>query len=372
MKITILQENLRQAIQDIQKSVPARPALPILACTLIKTEDDNTVSFLATDLNIGIRSTVPATVIEAGSVAVPAKVFSDYINTLSAGEIELSFKDDTLTLKSGGSKATIQCLNAADYPTFPEKEGTEYVFTAEDFHAAVQHTTFSSSADDARPILTAVLFLFGESLEVVATDGFRLSTTTLQHAALATSQLLLPARALNEVMRISTRKQSETVAFTVSEKLKQVFFSFDGIEILVRLMEGEFPPYQKIIPAEFATQVVFDGNEFNQKLKTAMIFARDASGIIRFQITPDSLKIISSSSAVGTQESSMPLKLLAGGEGDVEIAFNAKYLADFLSVFKPEEIWFGMNESLKPALFRPAGLESFRYIVMPFRVNQGQ
>jgi DNA polymerase-3 subunit beta len=178
----------------------------------------------------------------------------------------------------------------------------------------------------------------------------------------------MPAKALHEVIRIMGRKQATEAVFTVSQTLKQIFFSFDGIDILVRLMEGDYPPYQKIIPPAFATQVIFSGSEFGQKLKTAMIFARESSGTIRLEIGEKEMKIKSASSVLGTQESSMPIQLVQGSP--VEIAFNSKYLSEFLQVLKPEEVWLGVNESLKPALFRPVDLPDYRYIVMPFRVTQ--
>jgi DNA polymerase III subunit beta len=376
MKITVLQENLQQAIVDTQKSISSRPSLPILSCLLIQTEGKDTLVFSATDLSIGVRSRITAKVETEGKVAVPAKVFADYIATLDPGEVSLSLDQQTLTVKGTGSKATIQCFPAEDYPVFPEKEGQQFQFPAETFSSIVQKTTFAASMDEARPILTAVLFSFGEQLEVVGTDGFRLATiqlpqnnTTSDSDEKPTSQqLLMPAKALNEVIRIMSRKQAAQAVFTVSQKLKQIFFSFDGIDLLVRLMEGEYPPYQKIIPPDFSTQVVFSGNEFGQKLKTAMIFARESSGTIRLEITDQEMKIKSASSVLGTQESSLPIKLIQGSP--IEIAFNAKYLSEFLQVLKPEEVWLGLNESLKPALFRPTDLPQYRYIVMPFRVTQ--
>ncbi len=369
MKLTILQEVLQQAIVDVQRGISSRPSLPILSCILLTAQKENTLSLAATDLNIGIQSTIAAEIEEAGVVAVPAKVFSDFIATLDAGSLSLELKENTLYVKNAFSKASFPCFPAADYPSFPTKEGQEISLPAEIFQQAVQSTAFASSVDDARPILTALLFSFGEELEVVGTDGFRLSTFSVPLSVTSLNKnILLPAKALNEVVRISTRKQVQTVGFTVSDKLRQAFFSFEGIEVLVRLIEGEFPPYQKIIPAEFSTQIVFSGSEFAQKLKTAVIFARESSGIVRLKLSGTELMISSSSSSLGSQETTLPVKLLTGG--DMEIAFNAKYLVDFLQVFKPEEIWFGTNESLKPALFRPTGMEHYRYIIMPFRVNQ--
>jgi DNA polymerase III subunit beta len=374
MKLTVLQENLQQAILDTQKSISSRPSLPILSCLLLQTEGKGTVVFSATDLNIGVRSRINAQIETEGKVAVPAKVFADYIATLDPGEVSLSLDQHTLTIKGKGSKATIQCFPAEDYPVFPEKEGQQLQFPAEVFTTIVQKTAFAASVDEARPILTAILFSFGDQLEVVGTDGFRLATIQLPKAAQESSaeeplqKLLMPAKALHEVIRIMGRKQATEAVFTVSQTLKQIFFSFDGIDILVRLMEGDYPPYQKIIPPAFATQVIFSGSEFGQKLKTAMIFARESSGTIRLEIGEKEMKIKSASSVLGTQESSMPIQLVQGSP--VEIAFNSKYLSEFLQVLKPEEVWLGVNESLKPALFRPVDLPDYRYIVMPFRVTQ--
>lgn len=367
MKIHVLQESLVQVIQDIQKAIPSRASLPILSCVLIEAKEDGNISFLATDLNLGVRSQTQGKVSEPGKIAVPAKVFIDFITSLDAGQIELSGNQQTLSIKSSSSQAKIQCFLADDFPIFPTKEGNELSLPASLFIPSVQLTAFAASLDEARPTLTAVLFTFGEETQIVATDGFRLTTLTMKQS-LEMEPLLIPAKALQEVVRIALRKKTENVVFTVSEKLRQVFFSFEGVDVLVRVMDGAFPPYQKIIPSEFQTQVLIDGQEFGQKLKTAVIFAREASGIIRLALEGEELKIISASSTLGSQESSMPVQVLGGG--NQEIAFNAKYLTEFLSVLKPEKIWFGMNESLKPALFRPEGMDNYRYIVMPFRVNQ--
>jgi DNA polymerase-3 subunit beta len=366
MNISLKQETLLQVIQDIQKAIPSRPSLPILSCILIETNEKGAF-FLATDLNLGIRSHTPCVVKEAGKVAVPAKVFTEFVSSLGSGDVEITVKDQELTIKSAHSNAKIQCLAADDFPAFPEKEGEEVVLPTALFSPAVQLTAFASSSDETRPVLTSVLFSFGEEMEIAATDGFRLATLSLPHSS-KQGQLLVPAKALQEVLKIVTRKKTENVSFTVSEKLKQVFFTFEEVDILVRLMEGAFPPYQKIIPPDFQTQITFDGQEFGQLLKTAMIFARESSGIIRLKIEGEELKIVSSSSSLGSQESTLQAQVIQGG--NQEIAFNAKYMVDFLSVLKPEKIWMGMNESLKPALFRPEGMENYRYIVMPFKVNQ--
>ena len=369
MNITILHENIQRVIQDLQKSIPSRPSLPILSCLLIQADESGSIHFSATDLNVGITAHFSGEVIEPGKVAVPAKVFIDFINSLEAGKLTLEVKDQTMKVISEGATAEIQCLSAEDYPTFPSKEGFELELPLETFTTAIQNTAFAASVDEARPIYTTVLLRAEEKqdLEVIATDGFRLATLNIPYSA-QPFNLLIPAKGVQEVVRVALRKKEEKILFTVSEKLKQAFFSFGEVEILVRVMDGDYPPYQKIIPGSFSTQVTFDGGEFGQKLKTAIIFARESAGIVRLKIEQDVLKIISASSTIGHQESTVKIQLLSGG--DQEIAFNVKYLSEFLQILKPEQVWFGMNEPLKPALFRPAGMENYRYIVMPFRLNQ--
>lgn len=369
MKLTVLQENLHHALQDIQKFIPSRPSLPILGSVLLTANSDGQLMLSATDLNIGIQAMAPATVTEPGQCAIPAKAFAEFISSLSAGTLDLTVVDQTVSVNGSGSKATFQSFPASDYPAFPAAEGQPVKIPTDVFLAAVQGVSFAASLDEARPVLTAVLLKMGEQFELVATDGFRLAVSVLPFSS-PPLQLLIPSKGLQEVVRIVSRKKNESVDFIVSEKLKQIFFSVDGVQILVRLMEGDFPPYQKILPEKLATQIEFSAEDFIQKLKTAVIFARDSSGIIRFQIDTENqqLKLVSASSAVGAQESIIPIQVLAGESQ--EIAFNIKYLTDFLAITKPERLWFGMNESLKAALFRPADKPDYKYVVMPFRVNQ--
>src|SRR5258708_5703675 len=316
MQFTILQENLQQVILDVQKSITARPPLPILSCILMKT-DDNKISFSATDLQIGIRSQAEAEIEKPGVCAVPAKVFIDYINTLSPGKLTISLDGQTLTVKAKGDKATFQCFAPGDYPPFPEKEGDGVELSLKFFEPAVQNTSFAASMDEARPVLTTLLFNLGEKTEVVGTDGFRLARYVSNFHLSPPRPLLLPAKAVNEVLRIAQRKKVKSVFFRLSEKLKQVFFSFADVEMLVRVIDGDFPPYQKIMPVDFQTEVSFDGDEFAQKIKTAMIFARESSGIIRLRVEKEELKIISSSSTLGTQEGVLPLTLIKGGDQEI-------------------------------------------------------
>jgi DNA polymerase III subunit beta len=367
MKVSVLQENLHQSLNDLQRCISSRPQLPVLGCVLLVAENDK-IELFATDLQFGMMTSLPGTIEKPGKVAIPAKIFTDFIATLSAGNVELDLSGAQLQIASGDATAKMQTLSADDFPLFPTREGEDVSFPLDVLAPAVQATAFAASLDETRPILTTLCFQFGEELELVGTDGFRLSRILLPYSA-DPRQLLIPAKAVNEALKIAVRKKVKDITITISDKLKQVFFSFDGYSISMRLLEGQFPPYQKIMPSEFSTQVVFEADEFQQKLKTASIFARDSAGIIRFHLTPEGLVLRSSSSSYGQQESLVHVKYLTPVSENQEIAFNSRYVQEFLTVIKPKTIWFGMNEQLKPAVFRPEGMNALTYVVMPFRVQ---
>jgi DNA polymerase-3 subunit beta len=373
MKITILQENLNQALNHLQKAIPSKPQLPVLSAIFIRVAD-NACQLSATDLYFGVRCEVQGGVSEEGVLAVPGKEFKEIINSLSPGPIELEYSKNTLKIKSNQANAKIQCLNSEDYPDFPQKGGINYEINAKQIDDITQQVLFSASTDQARPVLTAVLFSFNQSeSRVVATDGFRLAILNIGSLSKTEtdSSFLIPAKALIEVARIQKQVKEDNVSFSISHELKQAVFLIAGVEIFIRLIEGDYPPYQKIIPSAFTTTVLFDRNELIENIKRAMIFAREASNIIRLSFNTSSdqqCQILAIAPAIGEFKGSLTQVKIEGKGG--EIAFNAKYVLDFLQSVDVDNIWFGMSESLKPALFRPEGWNEYQYIVMPFKVTE--
>lgn len=366
MKISIKQSNLKQALNDVKRVVPSNPQLPILQAVLLQAVNGE-ITLSATDLFTGIKTTVLGSVDESGSAAIPAKTFSDVVSNLQAGTVRLETQDTQLTIQDDQSKTVLQIFTPEDYPQFPTKQGESIQLTKETFEKIVNYVSLATAKDDSRPILTSVLFNMGDGLEVVATDGFRLATLSLNEIT-PLQRLLIPAKSLSEISRLYSKDEMSSVTLTVSTELKQVFCSFGEIEMIIRMMEGEFPPYQKIIPASFITEVVLDGSQLNQALKAALVFARESSNIVRLYFENDILKVVSSSPSLGNHESTIHLSQSI--DRTTMIAFNAQYLLDFLNATKSDKIWLGMNESLQPALFRPEGMLEYRYIAMPFKVNE--
>lgn len=369
MKLKVLQENLNKSLNNLQKAIPSRPQLPILSSIFIEAKKDGcTVS--ATDLYFGVKSNVQTDVEIEGVVVVPGKQFKEIISSLSPGVLTLEFSEGSLKILSEKTKTSLSCQSSDEYPPFPKVEGEEYEISAEHLEKIEKYISFSASTDLARPVLTAVLFKFSQrGFEVISTDGFRLSVLLLDGSKKYKEErsFLIPAKSLSEVYRIMAKLESTVVKFKISQKLKQIFFSINGVLVFVRLIDGNYPPYEKIIPSEFNTEIVFDSEELMDNLKRAMIFSRESSNIVRFIIGEKNVEIKSSSPNFGNYKGTLNNVQIKGPSG--EIAFNIKYLIDYLSAIKSSEQWFGMNESLKPAMFKPEANSTYSYIIMPFKVN---
>ncbi|MBU0974364.1 DNA polymerase III subunit beta [Patescibacteria group bacterium] len=369
MKLKVLQENLNKSLSNLQKAIPSRPQLPILSSILIEANKDGcTIS--ATDLYFGVKSNVQTDIETEGVAVVPGKQFKEIISSLNPGVLTLEFSAGSLKILSDKTKTSLPCQSSDEYPPFPQVEGEEYGISADHLEKIEKYISFSASTDQARPVLTAVLFKFSErGFEVISTDGFRLSVLLLNGSKKYKKErsFLIPAKSLSEVYRIMSKLESTEVKFKISQELKQIFFSINGVLVFVRLIDGNYPPYEKIIPSEFSTEVVFDSEELMDNLKRAMIFARESSNIVKLIIGEKNVEIRSSSPSFGNYKGTLNNIQVKGLPG--EIAFNIKYLLDYLSATKASEHWFGMNESLKPALFKPEAKNSYSYIIMPFKVN---
>lgn len=374
MKIIVLQENLKQALAHIRRVIPSKPQLPILSSILVEASNDG-ITFSGTDLYTGMRVRVKGSIENPGTVAVPAQVLTETVTSLFAGSVTLEEHSGSLELTTDQTTAKIQCYASDEYPAFPEKEGQEMTVGWAAFEHILKTVPFSTAKDDSRPVLTSVLFDFNDSVQVVGTDGFRLSHVSLADTALqgkpmdTVSQLLIPAKALQEVHRIASREKNiSNISWTFSEQMKQVFFAVEDIEMVIRLMDGEFPPYQKIMPETFETELSLDAEQFETHLKGALVFAKEASQIVTFSFESETLTLTASSPSLGSHQSQMPIQLKTGQPET--IAFNAHYILEMLQATKPETVTFKMNQSLQPAMFQVDQDASFKYIVMPFRVTQ--
>ncbi len=368
MKLNVLQENLKNSLNYLQKVIPSKPQITILSSILLQVRN-NKLTLSATDLYLGIKTELVVKSEKEGEIIVNGELFKNIINSLENGKISLELKENFLTITQGKTVSRLACQNSEEFPSFPTVEGDSFVLNINDLEKIQSLVTFCASVDQSRPVLTALLLKFSnKGLEVIATDGFRLSSLFLKTInSKQEKTILIPAKALIELYRIAKQIEINEIQILVSEELKQLLFKINSVEMYVRLIEGEYPPYEKIIPPSFNLTVEFDGEEFLTQLKRAAIFSRDVSNIVKLAVEKERMIISSQSPSLGEYIGEIIINNSSSETG--EIAFNVNYLIDFINAVKPNFLVFGMNESLKPAIFKDKKIEDYFYIAMPFRVN---
>ena len=371
MKLTILQENLIKGLNLVGRSVATRPQLPILANILLSAEEGR-LRMAATNLEIGINFWAGAKIEEEGSFTVPARAFLEFISSLPKEKVEISLEEGQLVVRCDSYEASFNGIAATEFPalpSFPEEE--LFSLKKETLTEALQKASFAAAADEGRPVLTGVLFKFlGKDLFLAATDGFRLSVVKIPNPLpkkKEETKILLPARALAEVIKATSGESGEKkeIAFALLPRGNQAIFSVENTEIVTQLIGGEFPNYEKIIPAEGGTKITVAGEDLLRAVRMAAIFARDSSNIVRFKIEEGKLLVSANAAQVGKNKSEIEVK--GGGEG--KIAFNSRYLLDFLNVVGEKEVSLEMSSALSPGVFKIVGEENFLHIIMPVRVQ---
>lgn len=362
MKIEVLQEQLLNGLGIVGRAVASRAQLPVLSHILMEAKSDG-LTLSATDLEIGIKVKVNAKVVEDGVVAVPAKMFMEFLASLNPGKVEINLEKETLILIAPGYKGKFQTISADEFPGIVEVDSKTEVCSIgpKELLTAVDRVAFASAKDTLRPVLTGVLWEFmGKKVRLVSTDGFRLAVEDLiTETKPEQSNLLVPSRVVMEVVRLASDAPIKVGHLPTTN---QIYFVVGETLVVSQLLSGNFPDYQKILPKEFTTEVLVNKDELLQAIKATHIFARDNSNMVKWQIEDSKLVLLSSSPERGECRVEVPITL----EGDdLEIIFNAKYVFDYLSIVQGETLWVGMGTKLSPGMFKDKSRENGQYVVMP-------
>ena len=377
MKVSCLQENLAKGLSIVGRAVSPRSTLPVLGNVLLAT-DAGRLKLSATNLEVGINCWIGAKVEEDGATTVPARTFIDLVNALPPDQVdmELVVRTQTLNLCAGRSEANIKGIDAQEFPLVPAPEGEGGIpIDPEVLRTAIQQVAFAAATDESRPILTGVLARFEETqLTLAAADGYRLSVRIipLPHAVPDPFSVIIPARALTELGRISGEQQ-DPIAITVTPTRNQALFQLTDIVLVSQLIDGNFPDYKQIIPRERTTHTVLDTAMFLKACKTALIFARDVAHIARLHVKPGTElapghMVVSATSAETGDDVS---ELDATVEGDeIEIAFNVKYMIDVLSAIGTPQVALDTTTFSSPGVIRPVGDVDFTHVIMPMHLGR--
>ena len=377
VKVSCLQENLAKGLSIVGRAVATRSTLPVLSNVMLAT-DGARLKLSATNLEIGIVCWIGAKVEEDGSITVPARLLTDFINSLPPERIdmELTVRTQTLNLKCARFEANIKGIDAQEFPLIPTAgEDSKISLDPSMLRQMIDQVVFAAATDESRPILTGVLAKFqGEQLTLAAADGFRLSVRTA-HLSEPVSEpvtVIVPARALAELSRIGV-EQEQPIEITITPARNQALFHMANVDLVSQLIEGNFPDYNQIIPKSYTTRTVVSTSDFLKAAKTANIFARDAANIVRLEIVPGGelapgrVTLTATSAEVGDNVGEFDAVI--EGEG-MEIAFNAKYLIDVLSVVDAAQVALETTTASSPGVIKPVGSEDFTYVIMPMHISR--
>lgn len=376
MKVSCLQENLARGLAVVGRAVASRSSLPVLGNIMLAT-DASRLKLSATNLEIGINCWVGAKVEQEGAITVPARLLSDFVNSLPAERIdmELIARTQTLNLKCGRFEANIRGIDAQDFPAvgIPAEDG-RIICGADDLRTMIDRVAFAAATDESRPVLTGVLAeLTDDRITFAAADSYRLSVASapLRQGPPNPVNIIIPARALQELRRISA--EGDTIEMRIAANHSQAFFHFDDIDLVSQLVEGTFPTYRQIIPTVANTKAIVNTAEFLQAARMAAIFARDAANIARLNIVPGSNGVESQMivSAISAEQGDNVSALDIQVEGaPIEIAFNARYLVEALSVITSAQVQFETRDPSSPGVLRPVGDPDFVHIIMPMHISR--
>lgn len=369
MKIICPKEELHHAVQTVQKAVATKTPLPILTGIYLSAENGQ-LQLQATDYEVGICCTIAATVEEAGAVVLSGRYFQELVRRLPGETVEIasSHEDRTIKVTSQNSQFNLLSLPAEEFPVL-KPLSSDNVLNVQDavLRELIRKTIFACATDEARPIFTGGLMeVDGQEIRMVATNTHRLALKKETLAADAGSaKMIIPAKILGEVARLLAGDEPKEVS--ISWQKNQVGIVFDNVYINSRLIEGQFPDYNKVIPANYATTVKLNTDQFLDAVERVSLLARDGEyNVVRFNFNNGEVVITSNNPDIGKARE---IVAAAIDGNDIEIAFNAKYITDILKNIDGEELVVSLNAPLSPAGIKAVGDDKYIYIITPVRTS---
>ena len=369
MKVSVLQENLLKALASSVRVVGNKPQIPVLSHVLLRAGKRG-LEVQATNLEMGWRGWVGASVSEEGEITVPVKTLFELVGNLGAGKIELSAEGALLKILSSGVKAMVNGSVAEEFPILPSFEREEALFfKSEVFKQLIEKAVFASAADESRPVLTAVMVrINGGKIELVGTDGFRLSQIVASiESSAEVKDLLIPARSLSELSRVIDESVTE-IGMYVAGDTNQVIFKAGEVELSTRLVSGNFPDYKKILPSDGEISAEMSKEDLLRAIKLAAVFARESANIVKVDLRDNQVLVSANAAQVGDNEVVVDAKVI----GEVSMAFNYRYVLDYLNVVGGSSVRLMSNGALSAGLWLGEAVKGyeFKHVIMPVRVEE--
>ncbi|MES2213833.1 MAG: DNA polymerase III subunit beta [Patescibacteria group bacterium] len=363
MKIECIKEKLSDSVSKAEKIAGKNPTLPVLAGLYLKTEG-NSLSIRATNLDLGLATSVSAKILEEGEAVVPAQILSQLLNSLPKEKtITLSLEGQVLKVKTGSTEALIKTLPTEDFPIIPQiKDDEGFSMPAKDLVLGLRSVVYAAAQGSMKPELSSVCVAYeGNELVFAATDSFRLAEKRIKVKNIPHFKyILIPQKNASEIVRIFDAIDDD---LSVSIKDNMAAFEGGGVYLTSRIIDGVFPDYKQIIPKETTSKAVVLKQDLATSLKTALIFS-DTFNQLHLSLSPKqkTFEIESKNSSVGENKYALPAAI--EGE-DLEINVNHKYFTDCFQSIPSDTINIKFNGQARPILLEGVGDKSFMYIVMP-------
>ena len=380
MKLIILKENFRKGLNIIERIVGKNLTLPILNNVLI-TAEGNFLTLSATDLEIGVHYWSLVKIEKEGKITIPAKFLSNFISSLPEENIILETKNDTLFITCNNYKSQIKGLNPEEFPIIPKINTDNFLeINNINFCQGISQIINFTSLNQIRPELTGIYFYFQKNeIKLVATDSFRLAEKTLflekndkkNESLLNEFSLTIPQKAAREIINTLGEKEGKLKIYFSPN---QILFEFlmqetphPQFQLISRLIDGEYPNYQEIIPKKYETQIILSKNDFLNQVKVASFFSRKTNEIkLKINSKKNEIEIFSQNTEIGENKSLLSGKISSKKE-ELEIVFNAKFIIEGLLNIKSPEVILELNGEEGPAVLKPVGDSTYLYVVMPIQ-----
>ena len=372
MELVVRKTDLLRELQLFQGIVERKNTIPILANVLIEADGDS-VKLLATDLEVGLRSRCPASVSKSGSLTLPAKKLYEIIKALPETDIRIEENRNGVKVAADRFDSRMQTLPREDFPSLPDASGSfSATLPREILKQMVAKTQFAITGEDTRYFLNGALFIQRpDSMSLVSTDGHRLALITVQREKVKVKakgedeeRVILPRKTLLELGRLLSEGEGD-IQYERGEN--HLFFDIGGRLLISRMIDGQFPAFERVIPKSNDKRVEFDRDRLTSAVKRVALLSNERSRAVKFQIDKGKVEIASSSPEFGEAKEVI---IVDYDSAPVTICFNAQYVLDFLSVVETDSVGLEFKDEMSQAVMKPVGAENYEYtyVIMPMRV----
>lgn len=372
MKFVAGKEDLLNGIRIVERATVVKGLQPVLANVLIETVDNNRIKLTATDFDLSITTLINANVEEEGKFTLPARKLGEIISRLQDELVKMELNGSVVTVTCKNSKFDIIGISANEFPPVEENISEEDTVEIETrpFIKAIRQVVSAAAGYETNNLLSGVVCEVNKNiLEMAATDGNRLARVREVVKNNSTDsekvfEMLISSKVLAELSKISLLTEADTIK--ICKELKKIVITVDKTKIITRLMQGQFPKYNQLIPQSFPKEAVVDKNNLISALERVAVMVSEKNSIVKFEFTDGALKLSGDSPEAGNSQDTIDIKYT--GE-PLTIAFNYKFILEFLKIAESEEIKVQLNTPLSATVFVPCSDEDYLYLVMPVQLR---